>query len=302
MTNSFQIAAVARMTGLSTDTIRAWERRYALVRPSRSPAGVRLYSEDDVTRLDLARAVVVLGHPISRVAPLSDSELRRLLQATSPAPSGSNFHSAAAEQVVVDVLQAIEQYELAQAETLLNSAALLFTPTALIVDVLSPFMREIGTRWQSNTLSIAQEHFASNLVRNLLGTLMRLRPPNGEDAILFATPPGEYHEFGILFAAALASVHGHKALVLGPSVPAKEVLRAARKTQAKRIVIGLVYQTDDTALSEYIREIKGGMAAPAQLCVGGEAALTLPVGCIPAGVEIAGNLADFALRLSRTTS
>src|SRR5579872_1003976 len=83
LTDGFQIAAVSRMTGLSTDIIRAWERRYALVTPERSAAGVRLYSADDVSRLELAHAAVSLGHPIRRVAALSDDGIRSLIDTTA---------------------------------------------------------------------------------------------------------------------------------------------------------------------------------------------------------------------------
>lgn len=287
------------MTGLSTDTIRAWERRYALVKPLRNDAGVRLYREHDVARLDLARAAVTLGHPIRQVAELSDAAIRSLVEAASSSSPRLGLQSQAAERTIEDIVKAIEQYDLSSAESQLNSAALLFTPAELVVDVLGPFMREIGARWEAGSLSIAQEHFASNLVRSLLGSMMRMRPPSGEETMVFVTPPHEEHEFGILFAACLASLRGFRALVLGTNVPAKELIRASRKIQPQRIVMGLIYTTDEAALGAYVAEVQRGIPSHTAITLGGQGVVHAGTERYTAGVERIGTLLEFAARLGR---
>lgn len=83
--NRYRIGAVARLTGISPDTLRIWERRYELVNPYRTDKGGRLYSQADVTRLTLIKSLVDQGHAISTVAPLSNQELsQRLEQRTQP--------------------------------------------------------------------------------------------------------------------------------------------------------------------------------------------------------------------------
>src|SRR5579863_8688079 len=122
MLNGYQIAAVSRRTGLSVDTIRAWERRYALVTPARGETGVREYNEGDIERLALARAAVVLGHPIRRVARMYDDELRKLIAAqTIPSTSG-NLSKSATRQTVDAFLEAVLRYDLPGAESCLTSA------------------------------------------------------------------------------------------------------------------------------------------------------------------------------------
>lgn len=77
-------------------------------------------------------------------------------------------------------------------------------PERLIIDVLAELMHTVGVYWEFGSLSIGQEHLVSGVVRDLLGSLARMRPPASEHAMLFVTPPGEMHEFGILMAATRA--------------------------------------------------------------------------------------------------
>ncbi len=92
---AYRIGAVARLTGISPDTLRIWERRYDIVEPQRTPKGGRLYSQQDVTRLTMIKTLVDQGHAISTVASLSVEELNRRLNAAQPAnlpPLGSGQH------------------------------------------------------------------------------------------------------------------------------------------------------------------------------------------------------------------
>jgi DNA-binding transcriptional MerR regulator len=77
---AYRIASVANMTGIPAPTIRIWERRYNLVRPHRSAGNLRLYTQADIERLELAKAAVDAGHSISTVAALSPDQLRARAQ------------------------------------------------------------------------------------------------------------------------------------------------------------------------------------------------------------------------------
>ena len=296
MTQGYPIGAVSRMTGLSTDTIRAWERRHALVRPERSSGGVRLYSTGDVTRLELAREAVTLGHPIGRVARLGDAEIRGLIGATSA--GAASMQSSAAAQTVAAIMRAVSDYDFPEVESLLGSSALLFTPSELIVDVLAPLMRAVGDGWEAGRISVAQEHCTSHLVRNLVGSMMRLRPQGTRTTMLFATPSGESHELGTLFAACLAAVNGFRALVLGPNVPAPELVRIARKLAPARVVIGVVLHDLQGAVAEYIADVRRGVPPATQVTLGGTAAAGLQER-LPDGVDVIAELAQFTSRVGR---
>ena len=229
------IAVVSRMTGLSVDTLRAWERRYRLVTPARDESGVRRYTEQDVARLELARAATTLGHPIRSVARLSDDELHRLVR-TAHAREADAGH---AEPTVHAAIEALQRYDLDRVERVLHSAALLMPTGEFVTGVLAPMLHRVGALWESGRLSIAQEHLVSHLVRTLVGRLARLREPGVPCSMLFATPPGELHEFGIDLAACIAAMHGQRPCVLGPNLPPGEIVAAARHLRPRTVVVGI---------------------------------------------------------------
>ena len=76
MDMGYRIGAVAKLTGISTDTIRAWERRYGVVEPSRGENNNRYYSEQQVRKLINIKRLVDAGQAISTICRLSEDELR----------------------------------------------------------------------------------------------------------------------------------------------------------------------------------------------------------------------------------
>lgn len=296
MPTTHPIAAVARMTGLSVDTLRAWERRYGLVAPRRDGGGVRRYSERDLARLELARAATALGHPIRAVAKLSNDELQRLVGSGSDAES----IDPPAEPMVGAVLAFLERYDLDQAERALNARALLMPAEAFVMDVLVPLMQEVGRRWEAGRLSIAQEHIISYLVRNLVGRLARLRAVDGPCAMVFATPPGEPHEFGIALAACLASMHGLRPCVLGPNLPAGEVVAASRHLRPRTVVIGVTLCVEPDACAYYVRALNTTLPRRTEIWVGGEGAKDRREW--PPRAHHIASLRDFARRIAKRGS
>ncbi len=297
---TYQIAAVARLTGLSVDTIRAWERRYALVEPPRDETGIRQYDQAHVARLELARAATEQGHPIRRVAAMSDRQLTALLGERPRKDPGrvQPLHPRSAEDLVGDLLDAVRNYEVERAKALLASAALLLTGEDFVLSVLAPLLRAIGSLWEEKRLSIAQEHFISQLVRDFLGSLTRLRRCDREPSMLFATPPQEPHEFGIALAACLASLRGIKTCVLGPNVPVDEVLRAARFVHPKIVVIGTSLGSTPSELARYLGGLDARLPRRTELWIGGAGIpATRPAGW-PKRVQFVATLIDFAHRLA----
>ena len=301
MGNTYQIAAVARMTGLTVDTIRAWERRYALVAPARDEAGIRQYGRADIARLELARAATEQGHPIRRVAALSDRKLTALLTEepqTTPGRGARATQARTAEYLVRDLLHAVRSYEVERAKTLLGSAALLLPGEDFVLEVLAPLLHTIGALWEAKRLSIAQEHLISQLVRDFLGSLTRLRRCDREPSMLFATPPQESHEFGIALAACLASLRGIRTCVLGPNVPVEEVLRAARFVCPKIVVIGTILGSTPSELARYLVSLDRRLPRKAELWVGGSGVPAHRPAGWPKRVVSVATLCDFARRIA----
>jgi DNA-binding transcriptional MerR regulator len=297
----YPIRAVAKLTGITVDTLRAWERRYHAVTPGRAARG-RLYSDAEVRRLLLLRAAVEGGHAIGQVASLTDAELQDLARTSFPV---SRSHPAEATPKSVPpelqpLLDAIESFDYEATDRELGRLALLLSPAGLVHQVVLPLMRLAGENWEHGTFQIAQEHMLSACVRNLLGGLVRQqRPSNGAARLLLTTPSGELHEFGILAAAMLAVSHEFQVAYLGPNLPAGEILSAAKKCAPQVVVLGIMEINATPAVRREAHRLAAELPLATGLWVGGSGAARVVEGAARPGVLIIEDLADFERHLSR---
>ena len=297
----YPIRAVAKLTGIPVDTLRAWERRYRAVTPDRSARG-RLYSDGEVRRLLLLRTAVDGGHAIGQVAALSDDELQALSR--SPFASSSDHRPdpgpRAANPNLQPLLDAIAGFDSAAINEELSRLALLLSPAGMVHQVVLPLMRLTGDNWENGTFQIAQEHMFSACLRNLLGGLVRLqRPGNGAARMLLTTPSNELHEFGILAAAMLAVAQDFQVTYLGPNLPAGEILAAAEKCAANVVVLGIMKTNATPAVKRDMTWLTSELPVSTELWAGGTGAAEVFDGVVRGGTFILEDLADFERHLSR---
>ena len=233
----YPMRVVSRLTGLTADTIRVWERRYGAVAPDRTEGNKRRYNGSQVRRLVLLRRATELGHSIGQVARLRDEELRRIIGETSP-DIGSQVSLYAA--LVEDYLGAVINFEVQRAESILTRTAAILPPMTLTLEVIVPLMRRVGEAWNAKQLRISHEHIISGQLRSLLGTLMRhTEPKPGAPRILVATPPGHLHEFGAIIGAFMAASRGYEPIYLGTHMPFAEVAEAADQANASVVLLSI---------------------------------------------------------------
>ena len=264
------------MTGLSVDTLRAWERRYQAITPDRNGHG-RMYNEADIERLTLLREAVDRGHSISQLAPLPNQQIEAMLERPvtlkAPPKQALVVPANALQPDLQTLLLAIERFDYAAIDREISRLATLVPPRELLQQTLTPLMEQIGERWYQGSLTIAQEHMVSSAIRNLLGTLVRLYTrTQTSTTVLFATLSGERHEFGILSAAALAVVGGLGIAYLGIELPVQEIVDAARKTSAQVVVLGLKGAVNPQESLKLLRSIAELLPETTELWVGGASA------------------------------
>lgn len=269
----FPIRAVSKLTGLSVDTLRAWERRYEAVKPARNERR-RRYSEADVARLTLLRDAVRRGHAISQIVSLSDVQLRELtllpLASSATAQTSPSTEAVSLQTDLDSIFAAAERFDFGEIDRALSRLATLAPARELLRQVLIPLMREIGERWYQGSLTIAQEHMVSAAMRNCLGTLVRLYSRTVVPTrILFATPAGELHEFGILSAGVLAIGGGLGIAYLGVDLPATEIVDAATKSSAQVVVLGVKGAANPQKSLRELRRISDLLPVEKELWVGG---------------------------------
>lgn len=268
-TPKYRIGTVSRLTGLSADVVRVWERRYGAIKPQRSEGGSRLYSDADIARLRKLRQAVEQGHAIGQVAKLPETELDGLSPRGRTIFAVSDDVADPYEVTRVRFLDAIGRLDALTADEEISRAATLYPPRVIVKNIVVPLLIEIGDRWAHRDIGIAHEHLATNLIRNLLSSMFRLYPPDeGSEPIILATTSGERHEFGILISALLAATRGWKVIYLGTDLPAAEIVRAARIVKARVLALSLINSQNPNTRQELL-QIAEGVPSYTRVWLGG---------------------------------
>lgn len=224
----YPMRVVVRLTGLTADTLRAWERRYGVIEPVRTGGNARRYTESQVRRLRLLRTAVSRGHAIGELVSLDDAALTKLGATEVAAQTRDPL-----EPLRSDYLAALARFDAAGAEQLLARASQVLGARALVLDVLAPLMRSVGERWHDGELSVSEEHLATQQIRALVESLLRVRAlAPGAPKIVLAAPPQHLHDLGLVLAALLAAHRGVEPILLGADTPLDEIEQTAARTRA----------------------------------------------------------------------
>lgn len=254
------ISVVATRTGITVETLRAWERRYGFPRPARRSGGSRVYDEATVAKLQVVGRALAVGLRPGDVVPMSAVDLELLVATTKR--DAMTAPPTAAENPGLgpsldDVLGALLRDDISALRTLLGSAARALGPRAFVTSLAQPLAVRIGDLWERGNLDIRQEHVAtaclSMQLRALLGGFEdRGTPP----VIVLATPTGEPHGLGLDMVAVYLSALQATPRLLGIDTPVSEILRAAKTFGAN--AVGVAVSTPESA--EENRERLAGLA------------------------------------------
>jgi len=289
----YSIKAVAQATGLTVETLRAWERRYGVVVPNRDEGGRRVYRAEDVLRLRRLREATERGHPIGRLAGLSDDGLASLLD-----ESTDRRVRAASNAFVERILESAQRFRTAECEQALTLAIAMLPPLQLVSEVLQPLLREVGERWHRGELAISQERLVSTIVRRNVGLMLDTYDRSARRAaVVFATLPGERHELGLLMSAMVCASRGFKVHYLGIDLPPGEIARFARESGAVGVALSVVLQDRLADLPAQLRELASGLPESAQVWLGGSSARVLARDQLPPNCVVLQDGAELEQRL-----
>jgi MerR family transcriptional regulator, light-induced transcriptional regulator len=223
----YPISTLSARTGVNTVTLRAWERRYGLLKPKRTPKGHRLYSDQDVALIKSVLRLLEEGVSISQVRPLLEQ----------PGAEGT-VASDTWTRTRQALIRAIEGFDETRLEQLYSEALSLYPVDMVTRRLLLPLLRELGTRWESAVGSVAEEHFFALYLRNKLGARFHHRTPNpAGPKLLAACLPGEMHELGLLLFALAAHEAGYRVVLLGANMPLTELPVVVKRTGAEALVL-----------------------------------------------------------------
>jgi DNA-binding transcriptional MerR regulator/methanogenic corrinoid protein MtbC1 len=290
------IRVVARRTGLTPATIRAWERRYGAVTPRRSEGGQRLYTDRDVRRLDALRRLTEAGRSISAVAALTPTEAAALLTEDAAIAAASERSSADTPlpghwtDMAYASVRGMDDAGLDR--TLRRALATLGAPRFL-AGVAAPLLRQVGEGWQAGNVTPAQEHLGSAVVDRLLAEIAAQSVANeGSKRLVVATLQGELHALGARLVAAVAALEGWRVSYLGADLPSSEIAGAASVLGARAVAISMVTHDALEARTRELVTLRAALDPEVDLLVGGRAAASLDSAMLPGGVTALRELDD----------
>ncbi len=246
---TYSIKELSLLSGIKAHTIRIWEKRYNMFSPDRTDTNIRRYS-DDALRLSLNIVLLQnMGFKISRIAKLNSDEISDMVSKGShyasptPVPESLFMHALNLDQ---------EQFSLIIQNTIAEKG-IEWTFENMIV----PFQKRIGLLWQAGTISPAQEHFSSNILRNvLIASSLQLKPlKQRSENILFFLPEGELHELGLLYFNYIARKEGFQTVYLGQNVPTNDVLEVAEKQNVTHLFTSITLAMFNDTLSDLFKHL-----------------------------------------------
>jgi methanogenic corrinoid protein MtbC1 len=235
----FNTKAVARDTDVPPDTFRAWERRYGVPRPQRTPGGHRLYSERDIAIIRWLRERTEEGMNISHAVML----LMNALDQANPNPGASATRSFAV--MADELVTALTRFDAGTAERLVGEAFTIYTFEDVMLSLIQPTLVETGERWHRGEINVAAEHFSTEFIRRRIASFLNIFENNPQrETIVLGCAPGELHDIGVLLASIFLVRRGWHVVYLGAQVPERDLLETVAAVHP--VLVGLSASTIDT--------------------------------------------------------
>ena len=265
------IGALSRATGIAVETLRTWESRYGFPLPERKPSGHRLYPLAAVPRLRRIAEALALGHRAGQVVGASEGALAQLL-AAAPAPppaAGAPTEAAIAPGETAPLLRYAARFEADSLRQALVADWARLGPVEFLETRVAPLLEAIGDAWARGELDVRHEHFLSEQVSDLLGSLRRpLEERARGPLVAFATLPGELHGLGLQMSALALAAAGCRALYLGTDVPIPQLATLARELPVRAVAVSVSRAARGTAAAG-LRRLRGALPRRVRLLTGG---------------------------------
>lgn len=285
-TQLFTIQMAAQISGLTTHTIRAWEKRYSALVPNRSQTGRRLYTNEEIARLSLLSQLTSIGNAIGQIANLPDEELKEMFKRLS---NNNNFHDLTSKKIHIDeftdtkntlssLILALTNFKFDIISHELNKAKLCLSPKQFALELISPLLNEVSVMVDRGLMNAAHEYAISSIIRFHIGHVLFKfyeRKNKSNTKIAFATPEGDLHEFGILMSALLCSNHQHNFIYLGPNMPSDALSEAIKATETSILVLGTSTLSLNINprfnLTDYLNNLNETLPMKVEIWIGGKA-------------------------------
>lgn len=294
--NTHRIHRVAKLTGLSKDVIRVWERRYGLVQPFRSANRYRTYTDDDVALLRYVKAQMDLGQTIGELVAIGRERL--VTDATRTARTEAS-ETQPYERLLRELIGLLDPLRRESFERRLNGAVAVIPFEEALYGILLPLQTRVGQLWHDGQLNVAVEHYVTNQVRQKLFAAMSHLPVHDTGlSVVVACPVGEFHEVGAQAAAYISASLGCQTYYLGANMPLDQLAIFCRQIDPDVLLLSLTGAPTAPEWSSWIETLRSLTVSHRTVLVGGAGAqsLSLPIGV--RRIEILSELPTLQQRLN----
>lgn len=272
--SKYNIKIASNLSGVGTHTLRAWEKRYMAVVPERNSSGRRLYSDQDIEKLQVLSELCALGNSIGSIASKDIVELKSMLTKLGHthkkvrAAKGKVSSSVEVNNSLKKILDSIQNYQIEVLSKEIGSLKDSLDTRDLALKILSPLLSELRHRVELKTLSIAQEHAILSMIKFHVGDIIyesyesKSKNPN---SISIATPSGELDEFDIILFSLLCSHYGIKFFYLGMNLPLAPLVDATNSFEANILLLSVKKEES----IKYIEELSKKVRSDCELWISG---------------------------------
>lgn len=295
------IASIERITGISKDTLRIWERRYGFPSPYRDECGERLYPDAQVKRLILLKRLLDAGFRPGRIVAATPDELEKLLAESHARRLKQAGSSTLAVPELASYISLLRTHEVELLRQRLAQAIIRMGLAACIKDLIAPLTTAVGEAWMHGELQVFEEHIYSESLQQVLRPAIhgvQRATPDGGPRVLLTTLPGEQHGLGLLMVEALLTLEGCRCLSLGVQTPPGDIVQAALVQKTDIVGLSFTGRLSAAALLDELRSLRARLPAEIALWAGGRAAALRRC---PPGVRPMRELADLAPALAEWT-
>jgi len=315
-----RIGELSRRVGVRPETLRAWERRYALAEPQRTASGYRLYSAADEARVRAMTRLIDQGISAAEAARLARAAPKGVerdgtgaTEAGRAAPAGAALavplapervgagasapapaQTPVLQQLEDELIEALAAYDDAAAQEVVDSAFARFALDVVVGSLLLPVLSTIGERWADGRLTVGQEHFATELVRGRLLAIARGWGAGDGPLALLACPPGERHDVGLIAFGLALHRRGWRIAFLGANAPVATISDTAEQLHPDAVVIAAHDESPLRAAAPELRQLARHHA----VLLGGDGAgpqIAASVGAVELGDDAIAAAEIFAL-------
>jgi DNA-binding transcriptional MerR regulator/methylmalonyl-CoA mutase cobalamin-binding subunit len=295
--NTHRIHRVAKLTGLSRDVIRVWERRFEILKPTRGANRYRNYSDEDVALLRFLKEQLDTGASIGELSKLGREELLNRARASAPQAS---FVDNAFSKLLQELLSSLSPFNRVIFEKRLNGAVAVIPFEEALHGILLPLQEQVGELWHDGHLDVAIEHYVTRQIQQKLFSAMNQLPVAEFGAkVVVACPPGEEHDIAAFAVAYRCRVRGCRVHYLGANVPLVSLTRLCEQVEPDLTIMSFPVALLEANATELVQALADEVHPASDLAVGGHGALAMRDLFMKYDITVLENFADLDHRLDR---